>query len=60
MTHVRYIATVEAKVCSSSVSVVFVVHLRIVFSKATLQKRDSMEPMKPPLDLELGGGRAPE
>ena len=54
------IATVEAKVCSSSVSVVYMVHLCIVFLKAPLQKRGSMEPMKPPLDLELGGGCAPE
>ena len=54
------IATVEAKVCSSKLSVVYIVHLHIVFSKAGLQKRGSMEPMKPPLDLELGGGRAPE
>ena len=36
--------------CSSSVSVVNVVSLRIVFSKAALQKRSSMEPMEPPLD----------
>ena len=36
--------------CSSSVSVVNVVSLRIVFSKAALQKRGSMEPMEPPLD----------
>ena len=46
-------ATVEAEVRSSSVSVVYVVRLRIVFSKAALQKRVSMEPMEPPLDLPL-------
>ena len=34
----HYIATVEAEVRSSSVSVVYVVHLRIVFSKAALQE----------------------
>ena len=33
------IATVEVEVRSSSVSVVYVVRLRIVFSKAALQKR---------------------
>ena len=47
----------EAEVRSYSVSVVYVVLLRIVFSKAALQKRGSMEHMKPPLDpplLQLG------
>ena len=34
-------------------SVVYVVRLRIVFSKAALQKRGSMEPMEPPLDPPL-------
>ena len=33
------IATVEAEVHNSSVSIVYVVHLHIVFSKAVLQKR---------------------
>jgi len=42
----------EAKVCSSSVSVVYVVRLRI-FSKAALQKRGSIEPIEPPLDPPL-------
>ena len=50
--YVRY-CYCEAKVCSSSVGVVYVVHLRIVFSKAALQKRGSMEPMEPPLDPPL-------
>ena len=48
----RVFATVEAEVRSSSVSVV---HLHIVFSKAALQKRGSMEPMEPPLDPPLEG-----
>ena len=52
LTHVR-IATVEVEVRSSSVSVAYVVRLRIVFSKAALQKRGSMEPMEPPLDPPL-------
>ena len=43
----------EAEVRSSSVSVVYVVRLRIVFSKAALQKRGSIEPMEPPLDPPL-------
>ena len=43
----------EAEVRSSSVSVVYVVRLRIVFSKAALQKRGSIEPMEPPLDAPL-------
>ena len=43
----------ESKVCSSSVSKVYIVHLRIVFLKAALQKRDSVEPMEPPLDPPL-------
>ena len=47
------IGTVEVEVCSPSVSVLYVVRLRIVFSKAALQKRGSMEPMEPPLDLPL-------
>ena len=42
------IATVEAEVCSSSVSIVYVVRLCIVFLKAALRKRGSMEPMEPP------------
>ena len=33
--------------------VVYVVRLRIVFSKGALQKRGSMEPMEPPLDPPL-------
>ena len=47
------IAILEAEVRSSSVSVVYIVRLRIVFSKAALQKRGSMEPMEPPLDPPL-------
>ena len=43
----------EAVVRSSSVSVVYVVRLRIIFSKAALQKRGSIEPMEPPLDPPL-------
>ena len=43
----------EAEVRSSSVSVVYVVRLRIVFLKAALQKRGSMGPMEPPLDPPL-------
>ena len=42
----------EAKVCSSSVSVVYAVQLRI-FLKAALLKRGSMEPIEPPLDPPL-------
>ena len=38
---------------SSSVSVVYIVRLRIIFSKAALQKRGSMEPIEPPLDPPL-------
>ena len=45
----------EAKVCSSSESVVHIVRLRIIFSKVALQKRGSMEPIEPPLDLPVGG-----
>ena len=41
---------VEAEVGSSSVSIVYVVGLLIVFLKAVLQKRGSMEPMEPHLD----------
>ena len=41
----------ETEVRSSSVSEV--VRLRIVFSKAALQKRSSIEPMEPPLDPPL-------
>ena len=40
-------ATVEDEVHSSSVSVVYIVRLRIVFSKAALQERGSVEPMEP-------------
>ena len=40
----------EAEVRSSSVSVVYVVRLRIILSKA---KWGSMEPMEPPLDSPL-------
>ena len=47
------IATVKLKVHSSSVSLMYVVHLCIIFSKAALQKRGSMEPMEPPLDPPL-------
>ena len=47
----------EAEVRSSSVSVVYIVCLRIVFSKAALQKRGSMEPIEtllpPPPDPPL-------
>ena len=53
LTHVRSLQC-EAEVRSSSVGVVYVVCLRIVFSKATLQKRGSMEPNEPPLDPPLG------
>ena len=42
----------EAKVRSSSVSVVYVLRLRI-FSKGALQKRGSIEPIEPPLDPPL-------
>ena len=42
----------EAKVCSSSVSVVYVVRLRKIFSKVTLQKRGSMD-IEPSLDPPL-------
>ena len=52
LTHVRY-CYCEAEVHSCSVSVVYVLHLRIVFSKVALQKRGSMEPMEPPLDPPL-------
>ena len=51
--HTCVIATVEAKVHSSSVGVVYVVRLHIVFSKAALQERGSTEPKEPPLDLPL-------
>ena len=47
------IGTVEVVGCSSSVSVLYVVRLHMVFSKAALQKRGSMEPMEPSLDLPL-------
>ena len=40
----------EAEVCSSSVSVVYIVCLRIILSNA---KRGSIEPVEPPLDLPL-------
>ena len=43
----------EAKVHSSSVSKVYVVRLPIVFLKAALQKRGSVEPMESPLDPPL-------
>ena len=43
----------EADVHSSSVSLVYVVRLRIIFSKAALQKKGSIEPMEPPLDPPL-------
>ena len=43
----------EANVRSFNVSVVYVVRLRIVFSKTALQKRGSMGPMEPPLDPPL-------
>ena len=55
----------EARVRSSSVSekCTGIVRLRIVFSKAALQKRGSMEPMEsgplnPPLISPLGPSRA--
>ena len=44
---------IELTHVSSSVGVVYIVRLRIVFSKAALQKRGSMEPMDPPLDPPL-------
>ena len=47
------IGTVEAEVHSSNVSILHVVRLHIVFSKAALQKRGSMELMEPPLDPPL-------
>ena len=47
------LATVDAEVHSSSVSIVYIVCLHIVLSKAALQKKGSMEPMEPPLDLPL-------
>jgi len=47
----------EAKVRSSSVSVVYAVRLRI-FSKAALLKRGSMEPIEPPLDPPLLSARS--
>ena len=37
--------------CNFSVRVVHLIRLRIVFSKAALQKRSSMEPMETPLDI---------
>ena len=37
----------------TDVSIVYVVHLHIVFLKAALQKRGSMEPMEPPRDPPL-------
>ena len=52
LAHVRY-CYCKAKVHSSSVSLMYVVHLRIIFSKAALQKRGSMEPMEPSLDPPL-------
>ena len=52
VTHERY-CYCEADVCRSSVSLMYVVRLRIIFSKAALQKRGSIEPMEPPLDLPL-------
>ena len=43
-------ATVEDEVRSPSVIVVYIVRLRIVFSKAALQERGSVEPLlDPPL-----------
>ena len=48
--HTCVIATDEADMCSSSVSVVYAERLRIVFSKAALKNRGSMEPpLDPPL-----------
>ena len=52
LTHMHY-CYCEAEVRSFSVSVVCVLRLRIVFSKAGLQKEGSMEPMETPLDLPL-------
>ena len=52
LTHMRF-CYCEAEVGSSSVNVMYVVHLCIVFSKAALQKRGSIEPMEPPLELPL-------
>ena len=45
---------------SSNVSIVYVVRLRAVFSKAALQKRGSIEPMEPPLDPALPVLNTPE
>ena len=48
------IATVKLKcVTPVPVNVVYIVRLRIVFWKAALQKRGSIEPMEPPLDPPL-------
>ena len=47
------VATVKAEVRNFSVNVVCVVRLQIVFLKAALQKRGSMEPMESPLDPPL-------
>ena len=58
LTHIHY-ATVEAEVRSSSVSVVYVVHLHMVFLKAALHKRGSMEPVEPPLDPPLNSAHRP-
>ena len=54
MTHVRY-CYCEAEVRCSSVRVVYVVRLRIILSKAALQKRGSTESIEPPLDPPLLG-----
>ena len=43
----------DAEVCSSSASIVYVIRFCIVFSKAALRKRGSIEPMEPPLDPPL-------
>ena len=47
------IATAEAEVHSSSVSLPYVIHLCILFSKAAFQKRGSMEPIESHLDPPL-------
>ena len=49
----RALLLLEAEVRSSSVCVVYVLLLRIVFSKAALQERGSMEPVEPPLNPPL-------
>jgi len=51
--HTRALLPREPEVHSSSVSVVYVLRSCIVFSKAALKKRVSMEPTEPPLGPPL-------